>query len=297
MQSGMMLAIVGTFLFALKSILIKLAYADGANATELLSLRMLLSAPFYIAVLLLMRGRAMRLGSMSADPPVSTSQVASAWMLGFLGYYLASYLDMCGLQLISAQLERLTLFTYPTLIAVMAALFLKERLTLRIVLSLLLCYVGIWIMYCQERELTGGSQVGLGVLFVLGSAVSYSAYIVLAKQHIARMGSREFTCWAMLGSAFFVMMHFAISENPSRLLEQPRLWIYGLLLAFICTVIPSFLINEAVARIGATRTSIVGSVGPVMTMLLAVLVLGEPTSGAHFSGMLLVVFGVALVGK
>ena len=73
--------------------------------------------------------------------------------------------------------------------------------------------------------------------------------------------------------------------------------IYGLLLAFVCTVLPSFMINEAIRCIGATKTTVVGSIGPVMTMLLAVTWLGEPTSLQHILGMLIVVAGVSLVSK
>lgn len=290
-RNGLLLAILGTFLFALKSIWIKSAFSLGGNATVLLALRMAFSVPFYAAVLFYLRqtDQAHRL---------TRRDVLAACTLGFLGYYLASFLDMSGLELISAQLERLTLFTYPTLISVLAWLFLKERFGYRTVLSLLLSYFGVFLMYVQERILADSANLAWGILLVVLSALSYSTYVILAKPMIQRMGSREFTSCAMLGSAGFAIVHCAVAEPISDSIRLvSTLWGYGLLLAFVCTVIPSFLINEAIVRIGASRTSIIGSIGPVVTMLLAIFILKEPTSVWHFAGMLTVIAGVSLVAR
>ncbi|MEQ8836345.1 MAG: DMT family transporter, partial [Lacipirellulaceae bacterium] len=278
-SSGVVLAIIGTFLFALKSIFIKLAFAAGAGPTLLLTVRMLFSLPFYAIVL-------WRLRSASNCPTLSRSQVMKALGLGFLGYYLASFLDLSGLELISAQLERLTLFTYPAMVAVLAWLFLGERIGPRIIAAIVLCYVGVLLMYGQEKTLDGGSQVGTGVLLVLGSALSYSLYILFAKPAMQRIGSLQFTCLAMIGSTFFVVVHYLATCEASELFEaQSVVYLYGLVLAFVCTVLPSFMINEAIVRIGATRTTVIGCVGPVLTMLLAISVLSEPSSPQHFAGM------------
>lgn len=290
-SSGVVLAIAGTFLFALKSIFIKLAFAAGAGPTLLLTVRMLFSLPFYCVVL-------WRLRSAADRQPLSRSQVTKALGLGFLGYYLASFLDLSGLELISAQLERLTLFTYPTMVAVLAWLFLGERIGPRIVAAIVLCYAGVFLMYGQEQALDGGPRIGTGVLLVLGSALSYSLYILFAKPAMQRIGSLQFTCLAMIGSTFFVVVHFLATREVRELVEaKPVVYLYGLVLAFVCTVLPSFMINEAILRIGATRTTVIGCVGPVLTMLLAILVLSEPSSRQHFAGMAVAVFGVSLVAK
>lgn len=283
------MAIGGTFLFALKSILIKFAFAAGCNTMTLLALRMVLSCPFYVAMYLyLYRPRTER-----ARPPLRASLYAL--ILGFFGYYLASYLDMAGLEHISAQLERITLFTYPTIIAVLAWMFLRETLNARIIASLALSYLGIAVMAFQERSTTATGQVTVGVLLVLGSAVSYSLYVLFAKPLMQRIGSREFTSLAMIGSTVFVVVHFLTTQTWSSLTLSPVILLYALLLAFVCTVIPSFLINEAIVRLGATRTTIIGSVGPVLTSILAVVILQEPTSIYHLIGVVCVIVGVSLV--
>lgn len=284
------MAIAGTFCFALKSIVIKSAYSSGADATQVLAARMILSAPFFIVSLIRAKAK-----SSASNQGGSQADLLKAIALGFFGYYLASLLDMQGLERISAQLERLTLFTYPTMVACLAWWFLSEKLGWQVIASLATCYSGICLMYLQEASWSDQQSVFWGVSLVLGSALSYSLYVVMAKPIISRTGSVTFTCVAMLSSTGFVILHILIAE-PGSILKIPfNVWLHGLFLAFVCTVIPSFLVNEAIHRIGATRTTIIGSVGPVLTMLLAIMILSEPTSVWHIAGMLVVIVGVSLV--
>ncbi len=289
--SGVSLAICGTFLFALKSIFIKLAFSEQVSVVNLLTLRMFFSLPFYVVILIALRRK-------KTYRPISKHNLFKAVLLGFFGYYLASFLDLQGLFYITAQLERLTLFTYPALVAVLAWLFLGEEISKRIILALLLCYGGVLAMYGGEVNMLKNENTTLGVVLVMGAALSYSIYILFAKPTMIQIGSREFTCWAMIGSTIFVGVHFLLTQNVAEIFSLPTIvYVYGLLLAFVCTVIPSYMINEAILKIGATRTTVIGTIGPVLTMILAILLLGEPSSVWHFFGMFLAIVGVSLVAK
>ena len=289
--SGVGLAIAGTFLFALKSIFVKLAYAAGAEPTQLLLLRLVFALPFYVVVFL-------RCRMAQGRKPLHRTQLVHSLLLGFLGYYLPSYLDLQGLQYITAQLERLTLFIYPAIVAMLAWLFLGEGLNRRILLSIVLCYCGVAVMYGQERSLIGGTNVTWGIVLVSGSALSYSVYVLFAKSTMTRIGSRQFTSLAMIGSTVFVVIHYLVTRDVATLTTTaPVVILYGIVLAVVCTVIPSFMINEAIMRIGATRTAVIGSVGPVLTMLLAIAVLQEPSTPGHFGGMPIAMIGLSLVTR
>lgn len=285
------MAVVGTFLFAMKSIFVKLTFSLGADPTLVLTLRMLFSFPLYLGIWVYLR----RLPERTS---ISRSNVVRSLVLGFLGYYLASYLDLSGLVLISAQMERLTLFTYPAIIAVLAWLFLGETLNPRIILSIAFCYVGIWLMYSQERGFSTDSDTLRGILLVVGAALSYSVYVLLAKPTMMTIGSREFTSLAMIGSTGFVLAHFLVARPVDGLWLVPSMvYVYVAILSVVCTVIPSFLINAAILRIGATRSSVIGSAGPVLTMLLAIVCLGEPSTPYHFVGLAIAIAGVSLVAQ
>jgi drug/metabolite transporter (DMT)-like permease len=177
-------------------------------------------------------------------------------------------------------------------------MFLGESISWKIGLAILLCYAGVALMYVSEKEFHSDANTALGVFLVIGAALSYSAYVILAKPIMKEVGSSLFTSLAMIGSSFFVGVHFACAGSPSHLVTLPPVvYVYTVLLAFVCTVLPSYMINAAILKIGATRTTVIGSVGPVLTMLLAVLLLGEPTTWKHFAGMLLAIGGVSLVVK
>lgn len=289
LRSGLLLAAGGTALFALKSIFIKMAYQEGVDSTTLLTLRMLISLPFYLVIfgwLVLREHKAI---------PQGKSLIAVLG-LGFIGYYLSSYLDIEGLNYISAQLERLTLYSYPIMTTLLGWLFLKEAITKRVMLALLTTYSGVMMLYWHEANLIGADAT-IGVLLVASAAFTFSCYVVFSKPYITQLGSRMFTSIAMLASTVYALSHFVVTHELTDLQVNQAIWFYAALLAIFSTVLPSFMVSEAIARIGPSRTSIVGTAGPVFTILMAVLLLGEPFGWVHFGGMVLVMLGVALLGK
>jgi drug/metabolite transporter (DMT)-like permease len=288
-QSGLLLAVAGTALFSIKSIFIKLAYQEGVDTTTLLSLRMLIALPFYLLILIWL------LRKLETKKPLP-KEFFAIFGLGFIGYYLSSYLDLEGLNYISAQLERLTLYTYPIMTALLSWFFLREVITKRLVLALVLSYSGVLLLYFHESMLTG-INASIGVLLVAAAALSMSFYLVLSKKRISKFGSSLFTSIVMLSSTVFVLIHFLFTNEIQDLSINNTAWVYVFMLAIFSTVLPSFMINEAIARIGAAKTTIVGTVGPIFTVILAVFLLGKPFGWIHLAGVLLVIFGVSLLGK
>ena len=289
-QIGLLLAIVSTALFAFKAIFIKLAYLQNVDTVTVLPLRMLVSMPVYLGVL----------GWTLMTKPIirpSVGDLLSIMGLGFIGYYVASWMDMQSLHYISAQLARLTLYTYPVMTTLLGWLLLREAITLRILLALLLTYSGVIVLYAHEAQQLGGNNVSLGVALVAGAALVFSFYVVLSKRLISLFGSALFTSIVMLTSTLCISIHFAVTHPFSALLVNANAWVYATLLGIVSTVIPSFMLSEAISRIGPARTSIVGTSGPIITILLSVVVLDEAFGWPHLAGMLLVIAGVSLLGK
>lgn len=296
-RTGLLFAILGTALFSLKSIFIKLAFIEGIDATTLLTLRMLIALPFYLIILFYaISTRPHRVEQMrGSDFPLLL-------LLGFLGYYLASYLDFEGLTYISAQLERLTLFTYPVMVSILSWLILKEQLTRRVIASLLISYIGVSLLFYSETPALQSAASGpdntlKGTLLVAGAAFSFSLYVIFSKACIARLGSLIFTSFAMLSASGFIVAQFLLTHELNDLQVSPRLWVLAFLLGIVSTLIPSFLTSEAIHRIGAARTSIMGTVGPVVTIILAVTLLDEPFGLAQIAGLVLVLGGVSLLRR
>jgi drug/metabolite transporter (DMT)-like permease len=281
-------AIFGTLGFSFKAILIKLAYAAApVDAITLLALRMLYSAPFFVAMAWWSGRRA---------APITRRDWIAVAGLGFLGYYLASLLDFMGLRYVTASLERLVLYLYPTIVVLLSALFLGKPVTRRAVAALVLSYAGIALVFRHDAALGGGAaDTLLGGALVFGSALCYAVYLVAAGGVIGRIGTTRFIALAMLASTVFVLAHFALARPLAALAVPPSIHGLSLAMAICATVVPTWLVAEAIRRLGANRTSLVGSLGPVFTIALGAMMLGEPTHAIQLAGAALVLAGVAII--
>ncbi|HVY27018.1 MAG TPA: DMT family transporter [Polyangiaceae bacterium] len=282
------LCVVGSAVaFSAKAVIAKLGYRHGADPTTLLSLRMGLSLPFFaIAAWATGRGRA-------ALPRAELGKIV---LLGVLGYYLSAVLDFFGLVYISAGLERLILFVYPTLVVLMSALWFKAPITRRTLLALALTYGGVLLAVKTETSHASGPRMWLGVALIFGCSLTYAAYLVGSGRLIPRVGSLRFTALAMIVSSAAMLLHFLVVGG--RLAgHAPIVYFDGALLALVCTVLPVFLLSEGIRRIGAGPSAIIGAVGPVSTIALAHWILGEPVHLVQGIGTLLVLVGATVVAR
>lgn len=287
---GPALAVVGVLGFSFKAILIKLAYAWAPiDAVTLLALRMAYATPFF-ALMAYFSSRRSR-----AAPIERGDRIRILW-LGFVGYYLASLVDFMGLQYVTAALERLMLYIYPTIVVVLSALFFKQPITGRVVLALAVSYAGILLVFARDLSFAGDpGGLWIGAALVFAGSFLYAVYLVGAGPVIARLGSARFIALAMLASAAFVFVQF-LATRPLHALAAPlRIQLLSLTMAIFSTVLPTYLIAEAIQRIGASRTSLLGSLGPVFTIWLGWVILGEPAHWIQLAGAALVLGGVALV--
>jgi drug/metabolite transporter (DMT)-like permease len=285
---GVACAVLGALGFSFKSVLIKAAYRYGVDAETLLCLRMAYSLP---CLLLMAAGLQRRL-------PMHLSR--RSWLdlalLGVLGYYLSSYLDFLGLRYISAALERIVLFIYPTLVVLLSALFLGRRLTPAMALMLAASYAGVALSVAGDLR-PGVQGTALGVTLVLGSALSYAVYMMRSGPAVARLGSTRVTAYATSIACVLCILQFA-AVRPLATLRQP--WeVHALAagMAVFSTVLPVWLYTEAIRLLGASTTAIIGSLGPIFTLLLAFLFLHEPLSLAQLGGAAIVMFTVSRLSR
>jgi drug/metabolite transporter (DMT)-like permease len=285
-----LLAVAGVLGFSFKAILIKLAYAwHPIDAVTLLALRMIYSAPFFVAM-------AIWAGRRANVKPLARADLWKLAWLGFIGYYLASLLDFIGLEYITAALERLVLFLYPTMVVLLSAAITKTPITRRAVIALVVSYAGIVLVFAHDLTASVEPRaVAIGGALVFGSAALYALYLVQAGDVIKRLGSMRFIAWAMIASSVFVLGQFALMRPVGALAVPPSIHALALAMAVFSTVLPTWLIAESIKRMGANASSFVGSLGPVFTIGLGALILGEPLHWIQLAGAALVLVGVTLV--
>lgn len=289
---GPLLAVLGVLGFSFKAILIKLAYLWASpDPIALLTLRMLYAAPFF-AFLAWWSGRG------ASASPIRMRDWRHLAALGFVGYYLSSLLDFTGLQYITASLERLVLFLYPTIVVVLSAIFLRRPITGRAVTALVLSYAGIALAVRHDIRMSGDpAAITLGSVLVFVSAITYAIYLVGAGPVIARLGSARFISGVMLLSTLFICVHFALVRPLDALAVPLRIHALSIAMAVFSTVLPTWMMAEAIHRIGAGPASLIGSLGPVFTLGLGALMLDERITGAQLGGVALVLVGVVMVSR
>ena len=271
--------------FSGKGVIIKLAYRYGVDAVTLLALRMLFSAPFFV----MLGVWAARGGDTEA---LSWADRRSMVVLGLIGYYLASYFDFLGLQYVTAALERLLLFVHPTFVVLFSAMLFGRRITRVDVFAIVLSYVGIFVVFWNDLATQPGN-IALGSFWVLLSALFYAAYLIGSGRLVGRVGTLRFACYAGLVSSVAVVTHFLVTRDASLIASQ-RAPVYGLalLMAVFSTVLPIVMTMEGIRRIGASHASIVASVGPLATIFLGAIFLGEHITAIQILGAALVLAGV-----
>ncbi|WP_421724873.1 DMT family transporter [Bauldia sp.] len=286
-EMGYVFAAVGALAFSTKAVVIKLAYEETIDPETLLALRMAFAMPFYLVIGAL----SVRDHRREDRPLPNWRQIAGAAAVGLLGYWFASYMDFLGLVYITAQFERLILFTYPMFVVIFGALFFKQPIRAHTVAGIAISYAGLAAIF-GEKLTSLGSDVVLGATFVLLAAIAFALYQLVAKPLIQVIGPRLFTCIAMSGAAAGAFIQFFLTQPASALIVSPLMIGYAIMLAVGATVLPSFFLNAALHRISAQANATIGTLSPVMTIVLAVLILGETLTTVDVIGTALVLAGV-----
>lgn len=289
---GALYAVLSALGFAGKAIFIKVAYAKASmDATTLLTLRMIFSAPFFLVM-------AWRAGADSSLKRLEARDWAWLTWLAFLGYYFSSFLDFWGLEYISAALERIILFTYPTWVLLISVFWLGRKFERRDGAALALSTAGIVLTFFNDLKFAGDPRnLWKGSALILGASFVYSFYLLGSRNVVLRVGSARFTGYVVLIASVFVFVHFGVTR-PIEELRQPA-WMYGLSLglAVVSTVLPIICLVQALKRISPAMVAICSSIGPILTILMGGVFLGEPVTLMQLAGAAAVLAGVGLITK
>lgn len=287
--TGVALASTGALFFSGKAIVVKLSYNYEVTASTLLAMRMLLALPIFLAALVYTTLKH------SDRPKLTLPDLGLIVLAGLLGYYLASLLDFMGLEYITAGLERLILFSYPSMVLLLSCLIQRQWPQPWQIICMLISYMGLAVVYGRETVLLD-SNTALGSVLVLLSALSYACYLILGERLLKRLGTIRVTALATLVSALAILLQIAISQPLSTLFDHPLgLWGLSAFNAVFCTALPVFSVMAAIRLIGAPSVSQIGMIGPIATLGLGALVLSEPFTLWHGAGAALVIAGVAML--
>ncbi|HEX6706785.1 MAG TPA: DMT family transporter [Albitalea sp.] len=284
---GLALAMAGSIAFSGKAIIVKLAYRYGVDAVTLIMYRMLFALPLFVA-LSWWAGR--------GKPPLTRRDMLVVGGLGFSGYYLASFLDFAGLAYVTASLERLILYLNPTLVLGLGYVLFRREVTRSQLVALAVSYCGVLLVFGHEVTLVG-ANVAVGAALVFASAVSYAIYLVFSGEEVKRLGAMRLTGLATTVACLLCIAQFFVLRPVSAMAVAPPVIWLSVLNATVCTFAPVLMVMMAIERIGATMAAQTGMIGPLSTILMGVLILGEPFTAWVAAGTVLVLAGIWLLAR
>lgn len=290
---GIFIGLAGAICFSTKAIFVKLAYRDTAiEPLALLALRMVFALPFFLVSAFLSSRK-------QGNIRFTYRQWAFVAVLGLLGYYASSLLDFIGLQYVSAGIERLILFVYPTLVLLFSALIFRIRVRAYQWLAVAITYIGLLLALFGEIHIEGtfNDRFYFGVAAIIGCAITYALYIVGSGRIIPVVGASKFNSYAMSFACGAVLLHYVVKSDDSLLNFSPAVYGYTIGMALLSTVIPSYMISEGIRRVGSDNAAIVASVGPVSTIVQAYIFLNEPILGMQVAGTMLILGGVLIISR
>ena len=290
---GTLLCFLGAIFFSTKAIFVKLAYRDtNVDAVSLLALRMLFSLPFFIA-------SAWFTSRQRANVKFTLKRWLMVALVGCLGYYISSLLDFIGLQYVTAGIERLILFIYPTLVLIMSSFLFKQKVRLIQWVAIVVTYLGLLTALFGEIDFSPANNKDfvVGSVYIFICAITFAAYIVGSGRLIPAVGANKFNSYAMSFACIGVLTHFFVTTDHSLVNFSWQIYLYGAVMALFSTIIPSYLISGGIKRVGSENAAIIGSVGPISTILQAYFFLGEPITVLQIVGTILILIGVLIIGR
>lgn len=280
------LALVGAILFSSKAVMVKLMYGFEVDKLTLMLLRMGFALPIYLVI---------AFKDKQESSPVNRKDWVGLIFLGVIGYYFASFLDFWGLEYITASLERLVLFIYPTITTIFAAIYFKRKINKAKIIAIVLSYVGITIAFWDKIQQDTHEDFWLGAFLIFLSAVTFSIYLVGSENLIPKFGAKKFTSYCMITSCVSVLIHFGATSDVDVFAFPWEVYALGLFIAVFNTVLPSYMMSAAIKTIGASSTSILSSVGPISVIVLGYFLLDEDISIYQLIGTAIVIGGVLMI--
>jgi drug/metabolite transporter (DMT)-like permease len=287
---GALFTLIGAVLFAGKAVIVKWLYINHPiDTVSLLALRMLFSLPFYIGILVWEKTK--------NPSKVRLTAKEWAWMLaiGLVGYYLASFFDFWGLQYITASIERLVLFIYPTIVVLLYAIIFKKPIQKIQYIALIITYLGIILAFVPDIKLGMQKDLAFGAFLIFMSAFTYALYLLGNGEMVKKIGTTLFTCYAMLISTVMIIIHYNFIATGDLFGFEPIVYYQCIIMAVFCTVIPSFLVSEGIKRVGSGNAAIIGSVGPMATIFMATHFLNETFNNYQIAGTICILVGVLMI--
>ena len=267
--------------YSTTAIFVKLAYLGGMEPLPLVSLRFFIAA--WLMLFYLLYSKKLSLATLPQN-------LLKLGLPGFLGYGGAAVGFLLSLHYLKAPVASILLYTYPTMVTILSAIFFKEPFTKQRVFALIFTFSGIMFVI-NIFDLDNLALHPLGLIYSLVAALSYAFFNIYAQKNISNVSPQLLTFYPLVTGAILL----PLISNPLAFLYTKHIvanFNFGLGLALFGTVLPMILYYKGLKRVKASVASIIASFEPVFTAILAAIILGDNITQAQIIGGILILLGV-----
>ena len=277
---GVVLAIISAICYGMNPLGALFLYEEGLNVNSVIFYRFIF-ASILLAIFMIIKKDSFYL---------KFKEIILLALLGLLFGISAISLFNSFLYM-DAGLASTVLFIYPIFVAIIMALFFKEKNSIITILSIIFAFLGVVLLY----ESDGANVSNFGIFLVIVSSLCYAIYIVIINQYL-KMSALKVTFYSMLFCTITILIHsfFDSSLNIMPLINF-NMWFYTLFLALVPTIISLLFLIKAIQLIGSTSASILGALEPLTAVLIGVYVFNEKITFWLVIGIVFILFGVLLI--
>ena len=277
---GVILAIISAICYGMNPLGALFLYEEGLNVNSVIFYRFIF-ASILLAIFMLIKKDSFYL---------KFKEIILLALLGLLFGISAISLFNSFLYM-DAGLASTVLFIYPIFVAIIMALFFKEKNSIITILSIVFAFLGVVLLY----ESDGANVSNFGIFLVIVSSLCYAIYIVIINQYL-KISALKVTFYSMLFCTITILIHsfFDSSLNIMPLVNF-NMWFYTLFLALVPTIISLLFLIKAIQIVGSTSASILGALEPLTAVLIGVYVFNEKITFWLVIGIVFILFGVLLI--
>ena len=277
---GVVLAIISAICYGMNPLGALFLYEEGLNVNSVIFYRFIF-ASILLAMFMLIKKDSFYL------------RFKEIILLAFLGllFGISAISLFNSFLYMDAGLASTVLFIYPIFVAIIMALFFKEKNSIITILSIIFAFLGVVLLY----ESDGANVSNFGIFLVIVSSLCYAIYIVIINQYL-KLSALKVTFYSMLFCTITILIHsfFDSSLNIMPLVNF-NMWFYTIFLALVPTIISLLFLIKAIQLIGSTSASILGALEPLTAVLIGVYVFNEKITFWLVIGILFILFGVILI--
>lgn len=284
---GSLLVAAGAILLAAKGLFAKHLYVLGLSFNDVAAIRSVMAVPGFALLAWLYRGRS----TVPAVHALGRNDLLLAMFAGLLCYYLGALANFYALTIIDASVERSLLFAYPIFVVLITTILMRKPPSPRVLLALVMTTFGVILVTGALWTKLSAAEWS-GMAWILFCSLSIAIYFLISGELTQRLGSGLFTLIAMTAAAIGIATHYQFAEGWENIDLAEAAWWTLIALVVFSTVLPLFLMAEGVRRVGAAKASLISTLGPPATALMAYELTGEILSAGQLAGIGLVVIGV-----